>query len=103
MSSPVRLTPYPGDTIADPTTATAIDYTGRSGAEPTGFVIVTNTSTTEPVYVVTDDAATTSGRAVAPGATASYGPYVSGTELWIVGADASPVYYSFDAIYSEGR
>jgi hypothetical protein len=98
-----RLTPYPGTTISDPTTATAIAYTTWTGVESSGFLLITNTSETEPVYLVTADDETSSGRSVPPGSCASFGPYGSGEPLWIVGADASPVRYSFDAIASEGR
>jgi hypothetical protein len=96
------LIPVAGDEVADPTTATAIDYTNWPASYLTGYLLVANTSTTDPVYLVTDDLETGSGRAVAPGSTATFGPYFRLTDLWIVGADASPVIYSFDLINSEG-
>jgi hypothetical protein len=54
------------------------------------------------VYLVTDDTETESGRAIAAGATASFGPYFRLTDLWFIGADSADVYYSFDLINSEG-
>jgi hypothetical protein len=54
------------------------------------------------VYLVTDDLDTGSGRSIAAGSTATFGPYLRNTDLWIVGADASPVIYSFDLVFSEG-
>jgi hypothetical protein len=101
MSTATRLKPVAGATVADPTTAAAIVWT-PVGTTPTTYLIVHNTSTTDPAFVVTAALATTSGRAVPPGGTVSFGPYGAGEELWIVGADASPVYYSFDAVFSEG-
>lgn len=94
-----QLLPFAGATVADPTTAEAIDWTGVT--TPTSFVIVHNTSTATPVYLVTADDATESGRAVGPGGTAAFGPYLTGIDLWLVGADAMPVNYSFDGVYRE--
>ena len=101
MSLPTRLKPVAGATVADPTTAAAVVWT-PVGTTPTTYIVLHNTSTTDPAFVVTAADATTSGRAVPPGGTVSFGPYANGEALWIVGADASPVHYSFDTVFSEG-
>lgn len=102
MSTAAALTPVAGDEVADPTTATAIDYTNWPASYLTGYLVAHNTSTSDAAYIVTDALDTGSGRAIAPGSTATFGPYLRNTDLWIVGADASPVSYSFDLVYSEG-
>ena len=102
MSTAAALTPVAGDIVADPTTATAIDYTNWPASYLTGYLVAHNTSSTDAVYLVTDALDTESGRAVAAGGTATFGPYLRNTDLWLVGADASPVNYSFDLVYSEG-
>ena len=102
MSTAAALTPVAGDVVADPTTATAIDYTNWPASYLTGYLIVANTSSTDPVYLVTDALDTGSGRVILPLSAATFGPYLRNTDLWIVGADASPVSYSFDLVYSEG-
>jgi hypothetical protein len=88
--------------IVDPSTAAAVDYTTWPASYLTGYLLVQNTSTTAPVYLVTDDTETESGRAIAAGATASFGPYFRLTDLWFISADSADVYYSFDLINSEG-
>ena len=95
------LIPVAGDTV-DPSTAAAIDYTNWPASYLTGYLLVQNTSTTDAVYLVTDDTETESGRAIAAGAAASFGPYFRLTDLWLVGADSADVHYSFDLINSEG-
>jgi hypothetical protein len=95
------LIPVAGDTV-DPSTAAPIDYTNWPASYLTGYLLVQNTSTTDPVYLVTDALETESGRAVAPGGAASFGPYFRLTDLWLVSADAANVHYSFDLINSEG-
>ncbi len=102
MSTAAALTPVAGDVVLDPTTATAIDYTNWPASYLTGYLLVHNTSTSDAVYLLTDDAETESGRVVAAGGTATFGPYLRNTDLWVFGADASPVSYSFDLVFSEG-
>lgn len=102
MSTAAALTPVVGDVVVDPTTAAAIDYTNWPASYLTGYVIMHNTSSSDPVFLVTDVGETGSGRAVAAGGTASFGPYLRNTDLFIVGADPVPVIYSFDLVYSEG-
>lgn len=95
------LIPVAGDTV-DPSTAAAIDYTNWPASYLTGYLLVQNTSTSDPVYLVTDGTETESGRAIAAGGTASFGPYFRLTDLWLVGPDSADVHYSFDLINSEG-
>ena len=102
MSTAAALTPVAGDVVLDPTTATAISYTNWPASYLTGYLLVANTSSTDAVYLVTDALDTGSGRSVAAGSTATFGPYLRNTDLWLVGADTSPVSYSFDLVYSEG-
>jgi hypothetical protein len=102
MSTAAALTPVAGDIVADPTTAGPIDYTNWPASYLTGYLLVVNTSTTDAVYLVTDALDTESGRSVPAGSTATFGPYLRNTDLWIVGADASAVNYSFDLVFSEG-
>jgi hypothetical protein len=102
MSTAAALTPVAGDIVADPTTAEPIDYTNWPASYLTGYLLVANTSTTDAVYLVTDALDTESGRSIPAGGTATFGPYLRNTDLWIVGADASPVSYSFDLVFSEG-
>ena len=94
-----QLIPYAGATVTDPTTAEAIDWTGV--VTPTAFVVVHNTSATDAAFLVTASDATESGRAIGPGATAAFGPYSTGVDLWIVGGAADPVHYSFDGVFRE--
>lgn len=102
MSTAAALTPVAGDIVLDPTTPTAIDYTNWPASYLTGYLLVVNSSSTDPVFLVTDALDTASGRLVPPLSAATFGPYLRNTDLWIVGADASPVSYSFDLVYSEG-
>lgn len=102
MSTAAALTPVAGDEVVDPTTAAAISYTNWPASYLTGYVVLHNTSTTDVAYLVTDAGETGSGRAVAAGGTAAFGPYLRNTDLFIVGADPVPVIYSFDLVYSEG-
>jgi hypothetical protein len=95
------LIPVAGDTV-DPSTAAPIDYTNWPASYLTGYLLVANTSTTDPVYLVTDDLETVSGRSIAPGSSATFGPYFRLTDLWLVGTDSASVNYSFDLINSEG-
>jgi hypothetical protein len=99
MAYATTLTPVAGATVADPTTAAALVWT--TVANPTAFVIIHNTSTTDPVYLVTAADATSSGRAVGPGGTAAFGPYLKGQALWLKGPAADPVRYSFDGVARE--
>jgi len=102
MSTAAALTPVAGDVVLDPTTATAIDYTTWPASYPTGYLLVANTSSSDPVFLVTDVLDTSSGRLIPPLSAVTFGPYLRNTDLWVFGADASLVIYSFDLIYSEG-
>ena len=102
MSTAAALTPVAGGLVLDPTTAEAIDYTNWPASYLTGYLLVHNTSTSDAVYLLTANTETESGRVVAPGGTATFGPYLRNTDLWVFGADVAPVIYSFDLVYSEG-
>ena len=98
---PTQYIPRAGGTI-DPSAAAAARVVDWAGVTlPTAVVVIANAGASV-AYLVTSAVATASGRSIAPGASASFGPYAPGAALWVVGSGVGPAHYSFDGVFNEG-
>jgi hypothetical protein len=97
-----NLRPVSGGSITDLDNATASNRAlDTDFALRFGYVLIHNASDAV-AYLVTADDALVSGRGIPAGATATFGPYASGTDLWLYGTGSGDAYYSFDLVVSEG-